>query len=357
MVQESKRQGRGSRSRKWQETFSQSVQKAWYSDGGWVRCLLPLTWLFNWVAKCRRQKYLQAVRWQPPVAVVVVGNITVGGTGKTPVVTSIIKALKAKGFRPGIASRGFAAQGVSYPLLVTKDSSPTVVGDEPVMLAQQLDVPVVVDPDRVSAVKTLIEQNSCDLVVTDDGLQHYNLQRHVELVVIDGDRLLGNGLCLPSGPLREPIDRLSTVDLVLVNGTPSGNLPVPFDCFYLEPGQLVSLVSLDDKEQQAPNGGEVHAVAGIGNPGRFFNTLESLGFKVIAHAFPDHHHFVPADLQFEDQLPVLMTAKDAVKCQSFAEPGHWYLPVQAHLPDRVMEQLFHLIATKGPQGRPGRGQG
>ncbi|MGI9274712.1 MAG: tetraacyldisaccharide 4'-kinase [Endozoicomonas sp.] len=336
---------------RWKDAFSHSVQQSWYSQGGWTRLLMPLTWLFMLLSRRRRQKYQQSSRWQPTVPVVVVGNISVGGTGKTPVVASLVRELLSKGYRPGIASRGFGASGASCPFLVDMDADPGVAGDEPVMLAQQLKVPVMVDPDRVSAARALIERCDCNLVITDDGLQHYNLQRHVEVLVIDGARLLGNGLCLPAGPLREPVDRLDTVDLVLVNGTPSGDLPAHFDCFYLEPGNLVPLAAT---ESVPPNNGKVHAVAGIGNPERFFQTLESLGFEVIAHPFPDHHDFLPDDLVFPDDLPVVMTAKDAVKCRRFARPGLWYLPVRAHMPETVMKKFMHLIETKGPQRRSER---
>ena len=346
--------GKGAGPGRWKNAFSLAVQKSWYSQGGWTRLLLPLSWLFALLSRRRRLKYQQTSRWQPDVPVVVVGNITVGGTGKTPVVASLVKELQSRGYRPGIASRGFGASGASYPFLVDMGTDPGIAGDEPVMLAQQLKVPVMVDPDRVSAARALIERCQCDLVITDDGLQHYNLQRHVEILVIDGSRLLGNGLCLPAGPLREPPGRLDTVDLILVNGTPEGDLPAHFDCFYLDPGHLAPLSGAADAP---PGHGKVHAVAGIGNPERFFQTLESLGFEVIAHPFPDHHDFVPDDLVFQDDLPVVMTAKDAVKCRRFARPGLWYLPVQAHIPEAVMKEFLHLIETKGPQQRSEKGQG
>lgn len=331
-------------SRRWQDWFSDSVLSCWYGSGRWTLLLLPLSWLFKRLARKRCQKYLGAERWEPPVPVVVVGNISIGGTGKTPVVATLVQALLAKGYKPGIASRGFGAQSRNSPLLATPDSNPLVAGDEPVMLAKQLRIPVMVDVDRVTASRALIEQCHCDIVITDDGLQHYRLKRHVELVVIDGQRMLGNQYCLPAGPLREPPERLHSVDQVLVNGQPEGELPVPFDCFYLEVGELCPVGPV---ECPPPEPGVVHAVAGIGNPERFFKTLKSLGFKVIPHSFPDHHQFMPADLQFGDDRPVLMTAKDAVKCQRFAGANCWYLPVQAHLPAPVLEKIIHLIETKG----------
>ena len=329
----------------WRDRFTRSIMNSWYGSGCWTRLLLPLAALFKWLAHRRCQAMIRSERWQPPVPVVVVGNLSVGGTGKTPVVAALVRLLRQKGYRPGIASRGFGANARDLPLLVTPDTNPAIAGDEPVMLAQQLRVPVMVDPNRVSAAQTLIERNGCNLVITDDGLQHYRLQRHVEIVVIDGQRMLGNGLCLPAGPLREPPERLQTVDQVLVNGRPSGELAVDFDCFYLETADLVPVACTD---RSPPKAGTVHAVAGIGNPERFFQTLESLGFSVIPHGFPDHHGFVPDDIAFDDDLPVLMTAKDAVKCRSFAGPNAWYLPVQAHLPEAVLNKIVHLVETKAP---------
>ncbi|AMO57030.1 tetraacyldisaccharide 4'-kinase [Endozoicomonas montiporae CL-33] len=329
----------------WRDRLTRSIMNAWYGSGRWTLLLLPLTALFKWLARRRCQKTIRSQRWQPPVPVVVVGNLSVGGTGKTPVVAALVRFFQKKGYRPGIASRGFGADAQSLPLLVTADTNPAIAGDEPVMLAQQLQVPVMVDPDRVSAARALIERSGCNLIITDDGLQHYRLHRHVEIVVIDGQRMLGNGLCLPAGPLREPPERLQTVDQVLVNGAPSGDLPVDFDCFYLETAGLVPVACTDCSP---PQGGKVHAVAGIGNPERFFRTLESLGFSVIPHGFPDHHGFVPEDIAFDDDLPVLMTAKDAVKCRGFAGNNVWYLPVQAHIPEAVLNKMVQLVETNAP---------
>lgn len=339
--------------RRWQDRFSDSVLNSWYGKGCWTRLLLPLSWLFSWAANRRRDKYLKSNRWEPPVPVVIVGNISVGGTGKTPVVSSLVKALQSRGYKPGIASRGFGAKGLDYPLTVSRDSDPSLAGDEPVMLAQQLDVPVMVDPNRVSAAQALIEQKGCNLIITDDGLQHYKLKRHVELLVVDGQRMLGNGYCLPAGPLREPPSRMNTVDQVLVNGQPATDLPTDFDCFYLQTDQLLPL--LNDQGSDAPEACRVHAVAGIGNPERFFLTLESLGYDVIPHGFPDHHAFQPEDIEFGDGLPVIMTAKDAVKCSQFARQNHWYLPVRASIPEPVLERILSLIETKGPHVRSEQG--
>ncbi len=345
--------------------FSQSVTDSWYNpSGGWTLSLKPLSSLFTFFAERRKQRYLCSSRWSPPVPVIVVGNISVGGTGKTPLVAALVKALQEKGYRPGIISRGFGAVSGDYPMLVTSASDPSEVGDEPVMLARQLDVPLVVDVDRVKAAQYLCSQTDCNLIIADDGLQHYNLQRHIELLVLDGERLLGNRLCLPAGPLREPQERMNSVDMILVN---TNSMPVSMKVaevesslgrnllgrkeqkelyyFSLEPSMPVRVTG---SSQQAPEPGRVHGVAGIGNPERFFNTLRSLGFDVIAHPFPDHHAFISEDISFNDDLPVIMTAKDAVKCSGFADERHWYLPVTTHLPDSCIEHLVEMIEARKP---------
>ncbi len=276
--------------------------------------------------------------------VMVVGNITVGGTGKTPLVASLVKGLQQRGYSPGVVSRGFGANTDAYPVAVTSDSDPRQVGDEPVMLAHQLQVPVVVDPDRVSAAQFLCEQYACDLIIADDGLQHYNLRRHLELLVLDGRRMLGNGYCLPAGPLREPPERLNTVDMVFSNGQPGTDPGVPYTCFNLVPQSLRPVSQgVEASADELPKACRVHGVAGIGNPGRFFTTLADQGFDVIPHAFPDHYQFTGADIAFGDGLPVIMTAKDAVKCRLFAQSQHWYLPVATDLPDSVLDTIANLI--------------
>ncbi len=320
------------------------VLNAWFGNACWTRLLLPLSVIYSAIANRRKARLLNGERWEPPVPIVVVGNITVGGTGKTPVVASLVQALQAKGYRPGIVSRGFGVKGTEFPVLVTCHSNPGLVGDEPVMLAHQLNVPIAVDPDRVSAAKLLCEQHNCNLIIADDGLQHYNLKRHVEILVIDGMRMLGNGYCLPAGPLREGANRLDTVDVVLTNGEPAAALGCSYTDFNLLPQPLAMVtpganVSIDD----IPREGTVHGVAGIGNPERFFNTLAALGFDVIPHSFPDHHGFRIEDISFDDGLPVIMTAKDAVKCTGFAQANHWYLPVVADIPAKVLDKITSQI--------------
>ena len=329
--------------------LSRLVIDSWYQQGvSWTRCLWPLHWLFRTLACRRKSRFLQKSRWISPVPVVVVGNITVGGTGKTPVTGALVRALQLKGYCPGIVSSGFGVKEGRFPASVTPDSIPSEVGDEPVMLARQVQVPLVVDPDRVQAAQYLLEHFDCDLIIADDGLQHYNLQRDVEILVLDGERMLGNELCLPAGPLREPPERMQSVDVLLVNGDVRPNRPVKglaaeLQNFYLKPDQLMPVG--EASSAVAPVTGKVHGVAGIGNPQRFFNTLTALGYEVIPHPYPDHHAFTPEDIEFGDTLPVLMTAKDAVKCRTFAGQRHWYLPVTTDLPEGALAQVVHLIET------------
>ncbi len=320
-----------------------SVTDAWYGKDNWTRYLSPLSYIFASLARWRKAQYQTKQGWEPPVPVIVVGNITVGGTGKTPVVTTLVQYLAQKGYQPGVVSRGFGRRGVDCPLDVTPLSSPGQVGDEPVMLATQCDCPVVVDPDRVRGAQYLCEAHQCTVIISDDGLQHYNLKRHIELVVMDGARMLGNGLSLPAGPLREPAERLKSVDFVLINGEPASDPGVHYTSFHLMPTPLESVSGREKQVNTRPQSGKVHAVAGIGNPQRFFKMLSALGFHVIPHPFPDHHGFAESDITFSDSLPVIMTAKDAVKCQGFADAHHWYLPVTTTIPSEELEQIARRL--------------
>ena len=340
----------------WQR-FSRLVIDSWYSpSGGWTHCLKPLSLLFSFVAERRKQCLLKSARWLPPVTVIVVGNISVGGTGKTPLVAALVQEFQRRGYRPGIVSRGFGAETGEGPISVTPDSDPAIAGDEPVMLARQLNVPLIVDVDRVKAARYLCDQTDCNLIIADDGLQYYNLHRHIEILVLDGERLLGNKLCLPAGPLREPPERMSQVDMVLINSN-SASVSAKVEeveCalerkgpyyFSLEPSAPVSITGIS---KRIPDKTRVHGVAGIGNPERFFNTLRSLGYDVIGHPFPDHHAFVLEDVYFNDDLPVIMTAKDAVKCSDFSDDRHWYLPVTTCVSDSCIERLMEMIEVRKP---------
>lgn len=309
--------------------FARWLEREWQTDGVVSRLLAPLAWLYAGAVTLNR--YLYRVGWRRaaafPVPIVVVGNITVGGTGKTPLVLWIARYLRERGWRPGIVTRGYGGAARAWPQEVHPGSDPTLVGDEPVLLARRAEIPVVADPDRPRAVRKLLA-HGCNVVVSDDGLQHHRLKHDIEIAVVDGRRGLGNRRCLPAGPLREPAARLDQVDARVVNGAAG------------EGGWSMRLVPIEFRRVQPPHGPAplaafrgctVHAAAGIGYPPRFFDTLRDLGALVIEHPFPDHHRFVRADLLFADGRDVLMTEKDAVKCERFAGDRWWYLAVEAEL--------------------------
>lgn len=326
------------------------MQRIWYDGSAAYRILLPLSWLFAGLLTIRRQLYkrgfLRTVFVDAPV--VVVGNISVGGTGKTPVTIWLARQLTKRGMRPGIASRGYGGSVGDKPLRVSVDSDPDRVGDEAVLIARRCACPVVVHPDRVRAAQDLSDLG-VDVVIADDGLQHYRLGRKFELVVIDGTRGVGNGKLLPAGPLREPVSRLGSVDRALINKTVMRSaraisiLPpgLPVTEFYLKGTTARSL----DGSEEAPlakfAGRKVHAVAAIGNPGRFFTFLESHGMEVIEHGLPDHARLTERHLRYDDGLDVFMTEKDAVKCVGPAIDRCWYVPVEVAV-DQPQDWLDEL---------------
>jgi tetraacyldisaccharide 4'-kinase len=287
---------------------------------------------------------------------VVVGNINVGGTGKTPLVAWLTEQLVAQGHKPGIVSRGYGGTSNSYPLLVNAQSDPREAGDEAVLLARKTGCPVVVDPDRSAAAQYLLSEEDCNVIVSDDGLQHYALGRDAEIAVIDGERGLGNGLCLPAGPLREPPARLQEVDVVVVNGDHQLELGVPHMNMRVMVNSIEPLS--ENGALDAPNSQTVHGVAGIGNPDRFFATLREMGFEVIEHRFDDHHRFELTDLDFGDSLPVIMTEKDAVKCrQLLIEQIHgnfWYLDITVQPDERLLAKLLSKLGLNIRQLNPAR---
>jgi tetraacyldisaccharide 4'-kinase len=295
-----------------------------------LACLLwPASVLFGWLAFLRRLGYragwLRSERVAVPV--IVVGNLVAGGSGKTPLVLWLAGFLAAKGRRPGIVSRGYGAR-IDEPREATADCGAEEVGDEPVLLARRSGCPVWTGRDRARAARALLAHHpEVDVIVLDDGLQHYRLARDVEIALVDA-RGFGNGFLLPAGPLREPPSRLRTVDAVVAHATGL----VEGYAMRLEGDQLYCLAD-PSKRRSARDfaGRRVHAVAGIGDPGRFFAHLQRLGLDTCSHPFPDHHRFQAADLEFGDDTPIVMTEKDAVKCRRFATPRHWVLPVSAVL--------------------------
>ena len=311
-------------------SLSARLTAAWYAGHPALGLLRPLEWLYRAVVKRKRARFLagEGEIYRAPVPVVVVGNITVGGTGKTPMILWLIEHCRRQGLRVGVVSRGYGAQPPHLPWRVQADQAASVAGDEPLLIVQRSGVPLMIDPDRGRAVAALLAAEPLDLILSDDGLQHYRLARDLELVLIDAARGLGNRHCLPAGPLREPVERLQSVDALLYNGAASD--PQEGYGFTLQPRALVNLRS---GEQQSlshfPAGQALHAVAGIGNPQRFFNTLEGLHWRPVAHAFADHAPYSAELLNFSPALPVLMTEKDAVKCRGFAADDWWYLAVDA----------------------------
>ncbi|MEM9057227.1 MAG: tetraacyldisaccharide 4'-kinase [Pseudomonadota bacterium] len=327
------------------------LQKLWYSGSPVGLLLVPLGWLFRGAVAARRWLFRRG--WlassHPGVPVVVVGNVTVGGTGKTPLVLWLVETLRRHGYQPGVISRGYGAVRLTEPRLVTADAPVEAVGDEPLLIARRTGAPVVVFPDRLAAARLLLTQG-VDVIVADDGLQHYRLARDVELAVIDGERGLGNRRCLPAGPLREPPARLREVDAVVVNGgkKASGRIAMA-----LEFGEARALHGEETRPLSSFRGQAVHALAGIGNPGRFFRQLEAAGLNVAGHAFPDHARIDAAALAFSDGAPVLMTEKDAVKCPPMSERRYWYVPVDARLGEADAAALLALlIARLGAPGQP-----
>jgi len=324
--------------------LSQIIQNSWYRPFGVVTLiLLPLSVVFCMVAACRRMLYRSGLlrRCKMPVPVIIVGNISVGGTGKTPLVIAITQYLISKGFKPGVVSRGYGGRAKHWPQSVTSDSNPEIVGDEAVLIAQRCHCPVSVGPDRIRAAERLVQDNACDVIVSDDGLQHLALQRDFEIVVIDGERRFGNGFCLPAGPLRELSSRANQVDLVVVNGEARAN-EQPMQLVFDECADVAGAGNTLPVSELS--GKKVHAVCGIGNNERFFRALESRNIELVKHPFPDHYRYREVDVQFDDELPVVMTEKDAVKCSQFKLRNTWYLKVDAKLNEECFREIEEAIA-------------
>jgi tetraacyldisaccharide 4'-kinase len=310
----------------------------WQTKNTLAYLLLPLSFLYRTIIAIRKWLYQKKIKKTTtfPVPVIVVGNITVGGTGKTPLVIWLANFLRQHGYHPGIVSRGYGAKALQYPMTVMPESDPSLVGDEPLLIVRNTQCPMVVDPQRVRAVKKLLLDTRCDIVISDDGLQHYALGRAIEMVVVDGARKFGNEFCLPAGPLREPIARLNTVNFVITNGVEQKLIPTSFR--RVNNSTIVQTVN-DFKNKT------IHAVAGIGYPPRFFNLLRELGLTIIEHSFPDHHKFQATDLIFSEDAIIVMTEKDAVKCEKFAQDTVWYLAVEAQLNAEVGEKILQLLTA------------
>ncbi|NBM54247.1 tetraacyldisaccharide 4'-kinase [Proteus vulgaris] len=320
------------------------IERIWSGKSWFYLLLLPFSWLYGAITLLRRFAYQKGwlSSWKASVPVVVVGNLTAGGNGKTPVVIWLVEQLILQGFKPGIVSRGYGGKSDHYPLLLTSETTPAMAGDEPVLIYHRTGAPVAVAPVRRDAVKALLAQHELDVIITDDGLQHYALQRDYEIVVIDGQRRFGNGWWLPAGPMRERASRLHSVDAIIVNGGLSQDNEI---AMVLAGDIAVNLKTGEKKPVQQI--AKAVAIAGIGHPPRFFNSLREKGIELIStQAFSDHSDYSAKELQdltpFNETL--IMTEKDAVKCQHFAQENWWYLPVSAELNSQsVLKQVSNLI--------------
>ena len=330
--------------------LEQKLLQIWQDKHGVAKFLRPISWFYCFIVFCRRWAYRLKIKKSTrlSVPVVVVGNLTVGGTGKTPLVVWVANYLKEQGYHPGIISRGYGGKAHHWPQQVRPDGDPVVVGDEAILISRRTNCPMAVGPDRVIAGQELLHYHpQCDIIISDDGLQHYALKRDIEVAVIDGQRRFGNAFCLPAGPLREPMSRLKKVDLLVANGTGDKNeLTMQYE---------TSLAcNLQDERKSQPlnkfKNKTVHAVAGIGHPERFFTQLEQMGIKVIPHSFPDHHPFTEDDLVFEPKHPVLMTEKDAVKCKRLSASDHWFVPVAVTVQKEFSQQLINLLGELKKDG-------
>jgi tetraacyldisaccharide 4'-kinase len=328
------------------------LERAWHERAGWLILLWPVSVLFQALTAIRRAA--QQSKQRPAyltAPLIVIGNISLGGTGKTPLLITLSQELQKQGFKPGIISRGYGGDAPSYPLAVNSDSDVSQSGDEAFLIAEKTGCPVYVDPDRSAALQALLLHEDVDVVLSDDGLQHYNLYRDLEIVVVDGQRLFSNGFCLPAGPLRESMNRLKEVQHIVINGEPAREIP-QLACaskMQLEPRSLVNMVSGEKRPfAGAPfnMGNKLQAVSALGNPQRFYALLERLPYQVEIFSFPDHHSFTADDFEQEGidmHQPVVMTEKDAVKCRQFAKNNFWYLSVEVNLESQFFERLTEDI--------------
>lgn len=323
------------------------IARIWSGESPLWLLLLPLSWLYGLVSGIIRLLYRLGLKraWRAPVPVVVVGNLTAGGNGKTPVVIWLVEQLQKRGIRPGVVSRGYGGKAAHYPLLLTPDTTTAEAGDEPVLIYQRTGAPVAVSPVRSDAVQALLAEHDVQIIITDDGLQHYALARDKEIVVIDGVRRFGNGWWLPAGPMRERASRLKSVDAVIVNGGVAQPGEIPMQ---LQSGMAINL--LTSERQAVSRLPALVAMAGIGHPPRFFATLEQCGARLEKRVpLADHQALVAeqVDALTTSGQTLIMTEKDAVKCRAFAKENWWYLPVDAELsgeqPEHLLQELIALV--------------
>ena len=335
--------------------------RAWYGGARWLYLLWPLSLLFRLLGTLRAA-YLRSRAVPAPLPTIVVGNISLGGTGKTPMVIALVEALRARGYRPAVVSRGYGASLPARPWRVTEGQSAAQTGDEALLIHERAGCPVVLDPDRPRAVAALADSGECDVIISDDGLQHYAMARQVEIVLVDAIRGFGNGLCLPAGPLREAPSRVARADHVVINGQSGFRLPVrPRDTvthMRLLPTAWVNLYSGEERTPETlfantpPH--KMPALAGIGNPDRFFDLLTSLGYEVERHVFDDHHPYGREEVEAISKRasgPVVMTEKDAVKCKQYADERFWYLRVDAILDEVLVDTIDRSLQALSSVGQ------
>lgn len=336
---------------RWRRQQRGTLQDAWYRGAPWLCVLVPLEWLYRAVIVLRRGLYRVGLLpiYRAPVPVAVVGNLTVGGSGKTPVVIALAEALTERGVRVGVVSRGYGRQSLDASTLwVGRDSEASTVGDEPLLIVRRTGLPCAVAADRGAAIRCLLQREPLDIVIADDGLQHYAMARDLEIVLYDKRRGFGNGRCLPAGPLREPLSRLRHADVVLgrdavaMPSTARGNRGTGEVAYH-----ALALVNVHTGETRSLDGhgiaGSVYAVAGLSSPDGFFQSVADLGFSIDPRTFPDHHLFVPADFTPLQDKPVIMTEKDAVKCAQISHPDCWYLQLRAQVPESVIASVAALV--------------
>lgn len=327
------------------QRFLKWLQDAWYQEMYLTPLIVPFSLFYLDAVRFRRFLYRIGLKKATalPVPVIIVGNISVGGTGKTPLVIWLAKFLQQNGYKPGIISRGYGGSASNEVTPVTADSTAAWVGDEARLIYQHCGYPQAIARNRVAAGRYLLNHHDVDIIIADDGLQHYALKRDIEIAVIDGARRFGNGYCLPAGPLREPVERLNEVDLVIVNGISEEEHEFSMrflgeQAVNLKTGATLALSQFTHQP--------CRAVAAIGNPQRFFKRLQDAGLTITTQAYPDHYVYQASDICFNDLQPVLMTEKDAVKCQSFATERHWYVPIEAYPEPAFAERLLNIIQTK-----------
>lgn len=317
------------------------VDKYWYHPHPLSWLLWPFSFIFQMISRLRRRFYQAIVQKKTKTPIIVIGNLSVGGVGKTPLVIALANALKAAGKTVGIVSRGYGASCRAFPHLISASDTAEEVGDEPFLIAQKTACPVVIAPKRNQAVAYLEQHCGVDVILSDDGLQHYAMGRDIEIIVIDGTRGLGNGFCLPAGPLREAPSRLKQADFIVVNG---GQWPGAF-AMNVKPGELINLQT----QQPCPLNhfsGTLAAMAGIGHPKRFFKSLEQLGLSFNPYVFPDHYQFKREDLDF-NEAAIIMTEKDAVKCKAFASENMYFLPIEAELTEDFWKAFWSHQRLQG----------